>query len=514
MGVNGTGYGLSPLLSESGLAGIARWLPFPMQTTDLMHWLLNKQLRPHLVPASREDLLIEHALTRELLIRLLTTIQQETPLFSYDMVVGCGGVLANAPRPGLAVLTILDALQSVETVQLPGAAPQMALDLHLDKLGLLNACGTLAQIDQESAVTLFDRDALHNVPLATCVVAIGSGKPGQVALEAELVQAGGASGTINRGTQRVKVHHGQIVRLPLDQGARAQLTLRPAGGVRIGSNAPGSEVRSDSAAISGSALGVVIDARGRPLRLPDQETQRQAQLWEWMVALGAQRGPSPYVQLPEKGRGSQIVAAPQIEVVRPDHSGKTAAAAPTKPDSSAESPPSRNKRAAPPVAPTPQASLDEATNSSDDLPLPPLPDAPPTTDTTMDDLPLPPLPDAPTVNAEPVAQTGATVDLSVDTTVPSATKRGKRISLGELSGSSNATQATNESNAETAVISDAAQPSGKGKRVSLADLDDPADTQDSPSPATDESESLSSLRSSVNKEEKKGLFGFGRKKKS
>ncbi|HEX6288999.1 MAG TPA: hypothetical protein VFZ66_07400, partial [Herpetosiphonaceae bacterium] len=39
--------------------------------------------------------------------------------------------------------------------------------------------------------------------------------------------------------------------------------------------------------ISGSALGVIIDARPRPLTLPDDLTQRRTMLLGWMEALGA-----------------------------------------------------------------------------------------------------------------------------------------------------------------------------------------------------------------------------------
>jgi hypothetical protein len=64
--------------------------------------------------------------------------------------------------------------------------------------------------------------------------------------------------------------------------------------VRIGRNEPGAEVRSEVAALEGSALGVVIDARGRPLRLEASQAARQNQLWDWMVALGSEEGALPY----------------------------------------------------------------------------------------------------------------------------------------------------------------------------------------------------------------------------
>jgi hypothetical protein len=70
--------------------------------------------------------------------------------------------------------------------------------------------------------------------------------------------------------------------------------VQPAGGVRIGSNPVGKQALSNPGDIRGSALGVIIDARGRPLRLPDDPLTRQQQLWDWLVALGVESGPLPY----------------------------------------------------------------------------------------------------------------------------------------------------------------------------------------------------------------------------
>jgi hypothetical protein len=277
----GTGYGIGGVLAERGVAAIARWLPFPIGERALTHWLLNKMLRPQTLPVTREDILIEHAVAREALGLAIAALRDERPDVAYDYVVAGGGVLANAPHPGLAALTILDALQPRDDESV------LAVELHLDTLGLIASCGALAFSNPDAALTLFERDLLNNTPLATCVVALGGGRLGEPAVEAELREAGG-------NVQRISVAHGQIGRLPLTPGRKAQLTLRPAGGVRIGRNAPGSEVASDVAAIGGSALGVIIDARGRPLRLPSEAPARRQLLWDWMVALGAASGPLPY----------------------------------------------------------------------------------------------------------------------------------------------------------------------------------------------------------------------------
>jgi uncharacterized protein (TIGR01319 family) len=281
LGGVGTGYGIGAVLAERGIESIARWLPFPISERDLTHWLLNKMLRPQLLPSNREDLLIEHAVAREALVMALAALWDERPAATYDLVVAGGGVLAHAPHPGLATLAILDALQPT------GDETVVPVELHLDSIGLMGACGALAFSEPDAALTLFERDLLRNTPLATCVVALGGGRTGEIAIEAELSEVGGP-------TRRIEVRHGHLARLPLAPGRKGQLTLRPIGGVRIGRNAPGDEVASLPAQISGSALGVVIDARGRPLRLPDQAPARRQLLWDWLVALGVESGPLPY----------------------------------------------------------------------------------------------------------------------------------------------------------------------------------------------------------------------------
>ena len=243
-------------------------------------------------PASREDVLIELAVAREVLALLLERLRDERPALAYDLALVSGATFAYAPHPGHALLALLDVLQPSGLPDGDDDASEgasLTLDAHIDSLNLLAAAGALAAVDPDAAVTLCERDLLANMPLASCVAALGGGRYGEPALEAELAPTRGKP-------RQIVVAHGQIARLPLDQGARGQLTLRPAGGVRIGRNAPGAEVSTNLADISGSALGVVIDARGRPFAPHDDAAQRAALLWEWLVALGAERGPNPFAE--------------------------------------------------------------------------------------------------------------------------------------------------------------------------------------------------------------------------
>jgi hypothetical protein len=226
------------------------------------------------------------------------------------MVVGCGGVLAHAPHPGFAALTLLDVLQP------DPARGVAAVNLHLDTLGLMGACGALTYASADASLTLFERDLLGNTPLGLCIISQSGGRFGEKGIDAELQIVGGAQ-------QRVTVPYGQIGRLELPPGRKAELT------VRVGRGVPGAELTTDIAAIEGSALGVVIDARGRPLRLPDSPRDRQQALWDWLAALGAVSGSLPYETAaplhellldspaPLPSRGSKLVNVPPVPPTPP-----------------------------------------------------------------------------------------------------------------------------------------------------------------------------------------------------
>ncbi|MCU0490976.1 MAG: glutamate mutase L [Chloroflexaceae bacterium] len=315
LGNCGTAYGISALLIERGLDKVRRWLPFAISDEELTHWLLNKTVRPQLLPTSREDLYLDHALARESLATVLETLAEAQPDLHYDMVVAGGGVLSHAPHPGFAALTLLDVLPPASAAPAAeGNATLLTLDLHLDTLGLLPACGALAALDPDAALTVFDRDFMRNVPLASYVRVEGSANSEGVAVEAEIIALGGRR-------QQITVRHGQIARLPLDPGAKAQLLLKPASDTRVGRNPPGVEMNSNLAAIGGSALGIIIDAR-RPFNASSSAEQRQAAMWDWLVALGAERGTSPYITTP--------VAVPAPVLITPPPAGPPNTAAATE----------------------------------------------------------------------------------------------------------------------------------------------------------------------------------------
>src|SRR5437763_16295558 len=96
-----------------------------MSEENLTNRVLNKVVRPLSLPQTARDLAVEHALAREALAIGMRSLQRGSKTASngngnggsgggslrYDLLVGTGGLLAHAPRPGQAALLLLDALQ-------------------------------------------------------------------------------------------------------------------------------------------------------------------------------------------------------------------------------------------------------------------------------------------------------------------------------------------------------------------------------------------------------------------
>ncbi|CAA9353932.1 MAG: hypothetical protein AVDCRST_MAG93-7255 [uncultured Chloroflexia bacterium] len=273
----GIGPGAAGLLEQSGAAALQRWLPFPARETNVANRLLNRTIHGNTVPVDEADLLLDHALLRESFLQTFRAMRAARTTMDYDLVIAAGAI-TRTPQPGLAALTLLDVLA------LDNYYGTLAIDLYLDSLGLFAASGALAHLAPDAAACLLEQDALNSGPLATLLVPQGQIVEGDAALDVELASTS-ADGVTD--TQRATVHGGQIVRLPLPRGARGTLRIKPVADVHVGANAHGAEVATDPEAIIGSTLGVIIDARLRPLQLPEDDTARIACLRTWMEALDA-----------------------------------------------------------------------------------------------------------------------------------------------------------------------------------------------------------------------------------
>ena len=80
----------------------------------------------------------------------------------------------------------------------------------------------------------------------------------------------------------MEVKHGALEVLQLPVGQSALLHLQPLHRFDIGMGGPG---RGGRLRVVGGTLGVVIDARGRPIQLSDDPSRRREMhaKWRWML---------------------------------------------------------------------------------------------------------------------------------------------------------------------------------------------------------------------------------------
>ncbi|TME01024.1 MAG: hypothetical protein E6I80_23480 [Chloroflexi bacterium] len=263
----GVGPGVGAVLQQVGIQRVARWLPFAITEDELRQFVLNRMLHPHVVSTSQRDLQISQAFAREALI--LTVEATKANSFEWldaDLILATGGILAHVPQYGQAALMLLDALQ-----------PLGVTSLVLDRTMLVAQLGAVATVAPIAAVQVNENDAVTH-RLGTCVIPYGTMQQGELAVRVGLEYTSGRQLTVD-------VLGGTIKVVPLRTNEQALLSLFPAPTVDVGLG-PGERARA-AEEIDGGLVGLVIDARGRPLVLPDDERVRQNLLLQWMQAIGA-----------------------------------------------------------------------------------------------------------------------------------------------------------------------------------------------------------------------------------
>jgi hypothetical protein len=142
--------------------------------------------------------------------------------------------------------------------------------LLLDAHGLAVGLGAITPLNPTAVVQTLETGAL--LDLGTVVAPVGRARWGEVVMHGELIPEGLSPAE----AREFEVRFGSIVRLPLAPGVKAEMRLR----LRRLSLEGGTKLE-----VTGGALGVIIDARGRPLRFPRDPEQRLAALQEWQSSM-------------------------------------------------------------------------------------------------------------------------------------------------------------------------------------------------------------------------------------
>lgn len=270
----GLSYNIASILDRVPIEFIQRWLPFEADPVEIQNTLHNNALHYRTMPQTRQDLLLGQAVAREVLRLAMADVAPRwaaSPSRFYPdlpprfhLVVGGGGVLAAAPSFGQAALILLDALQPVGVT-----------GLALDQVGLVAPLGAVAMVNPLAAAEVIGRDGLLN--LGTVVAPVGAAREGDVALTFKIEYEDGRS-------LQVEVPYGSLEVIPLPTGHRAVLELRPTRRFDVGLGTKGEAGRTD---VEGGIIGIIIDARGRPLPLASDPEEQREKMQRWLWDMGS-----------------------------------------------------------------------------------------------------------------------------------------------------------------------------------------------------------------------------------
>jgi hypothetical protein len=269
----GLGKDLPDLLKYSRLKNIKRWLSVEISDDYVRDYIYNKSLYPVSLPVTGDDLAIEQALVREIIRAAVSKTIRHYPkegcraradvLPWFEPIVAGGSVLTNAPTVAQCLLMLLDALQ-----------PCGVTTLVLDRNRLAAPLGAAAGINPVLVVQVLESSTFAS--LGSVIAPVANVRPGIPVLRIHMTYESGKETDL-------EIKHGNIELIPLPQGQSANIRLRPLHRTDVGMGGPG---RGGTVRVVGGALGVIVDARGRPLSLPKDIGQRRELMKKWQRALG------------------------------------------------------------------------------------------------------------------------------------------------------------------------------------------------------------------------------------
>jgi hypothetical protein len=246
----GVGAGADRVVARTGLDRVRRWIPWAIDAPALLERVFNRARWPDAIPPSALTLAIEMSLAREAIAQLLHEAERagiDVADIRATAAIACTGGLAGFPRPAQTVMVAIDAI-----------APKGSPIVSREKRDALVAAGAIASRSSADVAATLE-------PLAL----VATLWPGR-AMSVTVSDGNGAT------TERVA--RGGFFLMPTTGASELRVT-----GVNEATKTPS------------LALGIVIDARGRPLELPPRDAERLPALGRWYAALATlpiEGGPS------------------------------------------------------------------------------------------------------------------------------------------------------------------------------------------------------------------------------
>lgn len=240
----GIGRGADHVVARAGLERVRRWIPWTVDQPTLLERVFNRARWPDAVATDRDTLAVEIALAHEAVAHALAdaTAAGVGDAMRSAATILLTGRLAALAGPERALLVAIDALEPLEPAS-----------IARDEGGALVALAAAASEDHRA----LDGAIVEGIVPEAAIVPVATSRRSVLRIAGE-------------GTAREeRVERGSLFVLPL----RGALEVSGQGVTH--------------ARVVAGALGLVVDARPRPLALPMRDAERVPAVSRWYETLGA-----------------------------------------------------------------------------------------------------------------------------------------------------------------------------------------------------------------------------------
>lgn len=282
----GMSYSISNVCAEATMPNIIRWMDIEMNERELRNRVKNKMIRPTTIPQSLDALIFEQAVAREALrlaykqhkdfATTLKGVQQQRTVgdtfsqktggqtivdnMKLDLLVASGGVLSHAPHPQQTAMMLVDAFQ-----------PEGITVLAKDSIFMMPHLGVLSQVHSEAAMDVFEKDCL--IVLGTVIAPKGGDKIGKPCFNYS-INGGGLH-------QKGQLTVGELNLVELSPNEEVDIVIEPSGKFDMGAGLG----KSIQKRIKGGLVGIILDARCRPMYFSKSPEDHRKAVRSWVKTL-------------------------------------------------------------------------------------------------------------------------------------------------------------------------------------------------------------------------------------
>jgi hypothetical protein len=153
--------------------------------------------------------------------------------------------------------------------------PEGITRLAQDSVFMMPHLGVLSSVHPKAAIEIFEKDCL--VKIGVCIAPKGVARKEEEDFMKVIIHMP------DHSTIEESLKFGSIKRIPLEEGKKAEVEILPLQGGDVGQGSG----RKKTETVEGGVVGIILDARGRPIALPQNEGKRKQSLLEWFQALDA-----------------------------------------------------------------------------------------------------------------------------------------------------------------------------------------------------------------------------------